>query len=119
MPMFFGSRDGLKPSGDFTEEEALRLIAGIPCQEIGEPTEFIDEVLRKVDELLLQDSDEPKYPIVFQWDFETTGHLWKFDLYPRAYTMGDCSKMACEIIMRSKGSLWCMGRDDNTAAWQT
>jgi hypothetical protein len=44
MPMYFGSLDGLKPSRDFTEEEAKRLIGYEVAEEIGEPTEYIDEV---------------------------------------------------------------------------
>jgi hypothetical protein len=85
MPMFFGSRDGLKPSCTFTKEEAKRLIDGQPAEQIGEPTEFLDEVLRSVDEILLNESDGLNYPMIFQWDFETTGHLWRHDLRSRAY----------------------------------
>ncbi len=84
MPMFFGSRDGLKPSHDFTEEEAKRLVDGDPAEQIGEPTEYLDEVLRTVDNLLLDESDGLKLPMIFQWDFETTGHLWRYDLRTRA-----------------------------------
>jgi hypothetical protein len=88
MPMFFGSSDGLKPSCDFTEEEARRLIDGEPAEQIGEPTEYIDEVQRSVDELLLEDSDGLEYPMIFQWDYETTGHLWRNELRTRAYRVG-------------------------------
>ena len=84
MPIFFGSRDGLKPNCDFTEEEAMRLIDGEPAQEIGEPTEFIDEVLRSINEILLDESDGTEYPVIFEWDFETTGHLWLYDVSGRA-----------------------------------
>jgi hypothetical protein len=82
--MYFGSRDGLKPSRDFTEEEAKRLIGYSVAEEIGEPTEYIDEVQRAVEEDLLEKSDGLEYPMIFQWDFETTGHLWKYDLRVRA-----------------------------------
>ena len=80
MPMYFGSRDGLKPRCDFTEEEAKRLIGYNVAEQIGEPTEYIDEVERIVDEDLLDVSDGSEYPMMFQWDYETTGHLWKYDL---------------------------------------
>lgn len=85
MPMYFGSRNGLKPNCDFTAEEAEQLIDGEPAEEIGEPTEFIDEVMCYVDELLLEDSDGLECPMIFQWDFETTGRLWRHDLRARAY----------------------------------
>lgn len=85
MPMYFGSRDGFKPSWDFTEEEAKRLIGYEVAEQIGEPTEYIDEVQRIVDEDLLDESDGLEYPMIFQWDYETTGHLWKYDLRVRAY----------------------------------
>jgi hypothetical protein len=85
MPMYFGSRDGLKPNCTFTEEEARRLIDGEPAEQIGEPTEYIDEVMRSVDELLLDVSDGLEYPMIFQWDYETTGHVWRHDLRTRAY----------------------------------
>ena len=39
MPMFLGSRNGLMPRCDFTEEEAKRLIKGGIAEQIGEPTE--------------------------------------------------------------------------------
>jgi hypothetical protein len=85
MPMYFGSRDGLKPSCDFTEQEARRLIDGEPAEQIAEPTDYIDEVTRTVNELLLDVSDGLQYPMIFQWDFETTGHLWRYDLRTRAH----------------------------------
>ena len=85
MPMYFGSLDGLKPSRDFTEEEAKRVIGYEIAEQIGEPTEYIDEVQRTVDELLLDESDGLAYPMIFQWDYETTGHLWRFDLRVRAF----------------------------------
>jgi hypothetical protein len=84
MPMYFGSRDGLKPRCDFTEEEAKRLIGYTVAEEIGEPTEYIDEVQRIVDEDLLDVRDGSEHPIIFRWDYETTGHLWKYDVRVRA-----------------------------------
>ncbi len=87
MPMYFGSRDGLKPSCDFAEEEASRLIDGQPAEQVGEPTEYIDEVTRSVDEFLLDVSDGLEYPLIVQWDYETTGHVWKYDLRARAYCL--------------------------------
>ena len=78
--MYFGSWDGLKPSCTFTEEEARRLIIGEPAKQIGEPTEYIDEVAQAVDELLWDVSDGLEYPMVFQWDYETVGHVWLYDL---------------------------------------
>src|ERR1044072_4938624 len=84
MPMYFGSLDGLKPSRDFIEEEAKRLIGYEVAEQIGEPTEYIDEVQRAVDELLRDESDGLECPMIFQWDFETTGHLWRYDLRVRA-----------------------------------
>ena len=85
MPMYFGSLDGLKPSCDFTEEEAKRLIGYEVAEQIGEPTDYIDEVQRTVDELLLDKTDGLEYPMIFQWDYETTGHLWRYDLRVRAF----------------------------------
>ena len=85
MPMDFGSRNGLKPGCDFAEEEARRLIGGEIAEQIGEPTEYIDEVTRWIDECLLDVSDGLAYPMIFQWDYETTGHLWRYDLRIRAY----------------------------------
>jgi hypothetical protein len=78
MPMFLGSRDGRKPCCDFTSDEAEPLIDGEVAEEIGEPTEYLDEVLRSVDERLLDESDGSEYGMIFQWDFETTGHLWLY-----------------------------------------
>ena len=85
MPIFYGSRDGLKPSCNFTEEEAKQLIDGTVAEQIGEPTEYIDEVEQTVDELLLDVNDGLLYPMIFRWDFETTGHVWRYDLRTRAY----------------------------------
>jgi len=85
MPMYFGSRDGMKPRCDFSEEEAKRLIDNEVAQQIGEATEYIDEVHRTVDELLLDESDGLVYPMVFEWDFETTGKLWEYNLRVRAF----------------------------------
>ncbi len=84
MPIFYGSLDGLKPRRDFTEEEAKRLICGAVAEEIGEPTEYIDEVERAVDEHLLDVDDGQRCPLIFEWDYETTGHLWLYKLRPRA-----------------------------------
>jgi hypothetical protein len=33
----------------------------------------------------LNESDGLNYPMIFQWDYETTGHLWRHDLRSRAY----------------------------------
>jgi hypothetical protein len=54
------------------------------AEQIGEPTEYIDDVQRAVDELLLDKSDGLEYPMIFQWDYETIGHLWRYDLRVRA-----------------------------------
>lgn len=80
MPMFYGSRDGLKPRCNFTEEEAKQLIKGAVAEQIGEPTEYIDEVEKKVDEIISEQNDGLKYAMIFRWDYETTGHLWLYHL---------------------------------------
>lgn len=92
MPKFFGSQDGLRPARTFTETEALQLTSGRPGEQIGEQTKDLADVLLLIDEHLFEKDGpnhrpevEQGYPIVFQWDDDTTGHLWKFSLAVLAY----------------------------------
>ena len=58
MPMFFGSRDGLKPNSDFTTEEAERLIDG-------EPAELIERI-EAFDGWLAASPEVPKLLMSFE-----------------------------------------------------